>query len=61
MRDKSEITDLFKKRLAHAELEVRDGFWETLERDLTAPAPSVRSKAYVLLSRRMSRWTAVAA
>lgn len=61
MRDKSEITDLFKKRLAHAELEVRDGFWETLERDLTAPAPSVRPKAYVLLSRRMSRWTAVAA
>ena len=58
MRDKSEITDLFKSRLEHAELEVRDGFWETLERDVAASSssPFVRP-----VRRRMYRWAAAAA
>ena len=58
MRDKSEITDLFKSRLEHAELEVRDGFWETLERDVAASSPSLSVRP---VRRRMYRWAAAAA
>ena len=58
MRDKSELTDLFKDRLTQTELEVRDGFWEALERDLAVPAP-VGKKVYAL-PRRMTRWIAAA-
>lgn len=58
MRDKSEITDLFKSRLEHAELEVRDGFWETLERDVAASSPSPSARP---VRRRIYRWAAAAA
>ena len=54
MRDKSELTDLFKDRLKQTELEVRDGFWETLERDLAVPAP-VGKKVYALPRRKIGR------
>lgn len=34
MREKSDITHLFRTRLEQAGMDVRDGFWETLEHDL---------------------------
>ncbi|MDE5711356.1 MAG: porin family protein, partial [Bacteroides sp.] len=34
MREKDEITDLFRNRLSGAEMPVRDDFWETLQHDL---------------------------
>lgn len=34
MRENDEITGLFRHRLGKAEMEVRDGFWEDLQRDL---------------------------
>ena len=33
-RENDEITDLFRSRLGHAEMTVRDGFWEELSRDV---------------------------
>ncbi len=34
MRENDEITGLFRRRLGKAEMEVREGFWEELQRDL---------------------------
>ena len=33
-KENDEITDLFRSRLGHAEMTVRDGFWEELSRDV---------------------------
>ena len=33
-KEKDEITDLFRTRLANAEMSVRDGFWEELSQDI---------------------------
>lgn len=33
-RENDEITDLFRSHLGHAEMTVRDGFWEELSRDV---------------------------
>lgn len=33
-KENDEITDLFRSRLSHAELSVRDGFWQRLESDV---------------------------
>lgn len=33
-RENDEITDLFRSRLGHAEMTVREGFWEELNRDV---------------------------
>lgn len=59
MRDKSELTDLFRNRLSQTEMEVRDGFWEALEHDLTTPVPSAAKKAY-MLSPQVRRWLVAA-
>lgn len=34
-RENDEITELFRSRLGHAEMTVKDGFWEELNRDVT--------------------------
>lgn len=39
MRENSEITGLFRSRLAGAGMEVRDGFWEELQAGLAPAAP----------------------
>ena len=44
-KERDEITDLFRSRLCDAEMPVRDGFWEELEKDFP-PAPAVRRKIY---------------
>ena len=36
MKEKDEITDLFRCRLKQMQMEVRDGFWESLQQDLRA-------------------------
>lgn len=59
MRENDEITGLFRNRLAGAEMTVREGFWEGLQRDLP-PAPVVGKKKWLLLSPRFSRVAAAA-
>lgn len=59
MRDKSELTDLFRNRLSQTEMEVRDGFWESLEDELATPVSSDGGKTYRLTS-RVRRWLAAA-
>ena len=38
MREKDEITGLFRSRLSGTEMTVRDGFWEQLQEDAASPA-----------------------
>lgn len=61
MRENDEITGLFRKRLAGAEMTVREGFWEKLQEDLpvTSPVPA-ESKAKMLFSPRFYRVAAAA-
>lgn len=40
MKENEEITGLFRQKLGKAEMPVRDGFWEDLERDLPASGVS---------------------
>ena len=47
MREKDEITGLFRSRLSGTEMTVRDGFWEQLQEDAASPAAG-RKKAIVL-------------
>ena len=35
-RENDEITDLFRSRLGHAEMTVRESFWEELNEDVAA-------------------------
>lgn len=58
MREKDEITGLFRSRLADAEMTVREGFWEKLQEDVTSSAAS-RKKA-VFLSPKYYRIAAAA-
>lgn len=44
-KERDEITDLFRSRLCDAEMPVRDGFWDDLEKDFP-PTPVVRRKIY---------------
>lgn len=44
-KERDEITDLFRSRLCDAEMPVRDGFWDDLEKDFPSP-PVVRRKIY---------------
>lgn len=44
-KERDEITDLFRSRLCDAEMPVRDGFWEELEKDFP-PVPVVRRRIY---------------
>lgn len=44
MRENNEITGLFRSRLAGAEMEVRDGFWEELQAGLAPAAPLADSR-----------------
>lgn len=46
MREKDEITGLFHSRLTGAEMTVRDGFWEELQRDLPQAAATDGRKAF---------------
>lgn len=41
-RENDEITDLFRSRLGNAEMTVREGFWEELNRDVTAASQQKR-------------------
>ena len=47
MREKDEITGLFRSRLSGTEMTVRDGFWEQLQEDAASPAAG-RKRAIVL-------------
>ena len=45
MREKNDLTQLFRTRLEHAEMDVRNGFWEALEHDLhVSSVPSAVNK-----------------
>lgn len=59
MREKDEITGLFRSRLAGAEMTVREDFWEELQRDLPSPA-SAKGRKQLLLSPRFHRVAAAA-
>ena len=59
MRENSELTNLFKNRLSQTEMEVRDGFWETLEQDLSKSIPAVGRERRGFSS-RMHRWMVAA-
>lgn len=48
MREKDEITGLFRSRLADAEMTVRDGFWEKLQEDVSSSAAAGQGKAAFL-------------
>ena len=47
MREKDEITGLFRSRLSGTEMTVREGFWEQLQEDAASPAAG-RKRAAVL-------------
>ena len=62
MREKNDLTQLFRTRLEHAEMDVRNGFWEAMEHDLhvsSVPSavhkPTRKYKAFPL-----KRWMAAA-
>lgn len=57
MKERSEITDLFHSHLRHAEMEVRDGFWEMLEQDLSVPPHAGRRH---ISFPRWGRWAVAA-
>lgn len=59
MREKDDITGLFRDRLANAGMEVREGFWEELRQDL-APAPSSPATRLAPLFLRFHRIAAAA-
>lgn len=58
MRENDEMTGLFRSRLSGAEMEVRNGFWEELEKELVPVAPYNARKYW--LSPRFQRMAAVA-
>lgn len=58
MREKDEITSLFRNRLAGTEMTVREGFWEELQRDL--PVQKAGKGKQFLLSPRFYRTVAAA-
>lgn len=58
MREKDEITDLFRNRLSGAEMPVRDDFWETLQHDLCLKETGRRK--WLLLSPQYYRVAAAA-
>lgn len=59
MREKDDITGLFRDRLADAGMEVREGFWEELRQDL-APPPSSPATRLAPLFPRFHRIAAAA-
>lgn len=48
MKENNEITDLFRSRLGGAEMDVRDGFWEALQRDLPKAEAAPETKRVFL-------------
>ena len=44
MREKDEITGLFRSRLAGTEMTVREGFWEKLREDVASSASEDRKR-----------------
>ena len=48
MREKDEITGLFRSRLAGTEMTVRKGFWEKLREDVASSASEDRKRAAFL-------------
>ena len=58
MREKDEITDLFRSRLTGAEMTVREGFWEKLQEDVASSATDRKKAAF--LSPRFYRVVAAA-
>ena len=48
MREKNEITGLFRSRLAGTEMTVREGFWEKLREDVASSASEDRKRAAFL-------------
>lgn len=47
MREKDEITGLFRSRLNGAEMTVREGFWEKLQEDMPLSAASRKKTAFL--------------
>ena len=48
MREKDEITGLFRSRLTGTEMTVREGFWEKLREDVASSASEDRKRAAFL-------------
>ena len=48
MREKDEITGLFRSRLSGTEMTVREGFWEKLREDVASSASEDRKRAAFL-------------
>lgn len=60
MRERSDINELFRTRLEHAEMDVRDGFWEALEHDLQTASAPVAGKSPRKLVAHTRRWAVAA-
>ena len=60
MKGNDEITGLFHDRLNHAEMTVREGFWEELQRDLPKSGTSANKQKRLVYSPRFYRITAAA-
>ncbi len=59
MIDESKLNDLFRKRLGRAAMDVRDGFWEEIRRDLP-PAVPARKPLWTPFAGRLAAAAAVA-
>lgn len=60
MREKDEITGLFRSRLADAEMTVRDGFWEKLQEDVSSSSVAAGHRKAAFLSPKFYRVAAAA-
>lgn len=58
--DNNGITGLFRDRLGHAEMEVREGFWEELRRDLPPRGERIAGKRNFFLTPKFYRVAAAA-
>lgn len=60
MKESDKITGLFRSRLADREMDVRDGFWEELQKDLSQAESHSGQRKYFGLTPRLFRLSAAA-
>ena len=64
MKESDKIADLFKNRLSKTEMEVKDGFWEQLQKDIESgtllKGDEAARKKYLGLSPLLFRWSVAA-
>ncbi len=60
MKESDKITGLFRSRLADEEMDVRDGFWEELQKDLSQAENHSGQRKYFGLTPRLFRLSAAA-